>query len=463
MTQPSLDSHPSKTLADFAANLRFENIPGPVLRRAQELFLDWIGSALSGKGARPVEAIEHFARQMGPSSGESEILVSRRFTSPSFAAMVNAASSHFTEQDDLHNSAAFHPGTVVFPPALAVAQAIGSSGAELLTAAVAGYEVGIRVGEFLGRSHYKVFHTTGTAGTLAASAAVGRLLRLSPEQMLHAFGSAGTQAAGLWEFLRDAADSKQLHTAKAASDGLLSAYLAKDGFRGAQRILEGAKGMGAGFSRDSDPTKLTDRLGERWALLETSFKYHASCRHTHSAADAMLHLMNHNSIQPESITRVTVYLYQSAIDVLGPVVDPQTVHQAKFSMGTVLGLIAFFGHAGVREFETSFKDPRVAAFREKVSMEFDPEIEKLYPHRWGAKVVAHTADGGVLECRIDEPKGDPGNTLTRGELEQKALVLAEYSGAATPDEMRALFATIWEMERVGKVEALLPAFERSIR
>ncbi len=463
MTQPFPSSHPSKTLADFAANLRFQDIPAPVLRRAEDLFLDWTAAALSGKGARPVEASEHFAQQMGPSTGEAEILVSRRFTSPFFAAMVNAASSHFTEQDDLHNTAAFHPGTVVFPPALAVAQTVGSSGAELLTAAVAGYEVGIRVGEFLGRSHYKIFHTTGTAGTVAAAAAVGRLLRLSPGQMLHAFGSAGTQAAGLWEFLRDAADSKQLHTAKAASDGLLSAYLAKDGFRGAKRIFEGAKGMGAGLSRDADPTKLTDRLGERWALLETSFKYHASCRHTHSAADAMLHLLAHNSIQPEAIARVTVHLYQSAMDVLGPVVDPQTVHQAKFSMGTVLGLIAFFGRAGVREFESSFKDPRVAAFREKVSMEFDPEIEKLYPHRWGAKVVAQTAAGRTLECRIEEPKGDPGNTLTRSELEQKALTLVEYSGAATPAEMRALFSKVWRIESAAKLDSLLSAFAPALR
>ena len=127
--------------------------------------------------------------------------------------MVNAAASHFAEQDDVHNGSVFHPAAVVFPPALAVAQAHRRESArELLTAAVAGYEVGIRVGEFLGRSHYRVFHTTGTAGTLAAAAAAAHCCDLSPEQMLHAFGSAGTQSAGLWEFLRDAADSKQLHT-----------------------------------------------------------------------------------------------------------------------------------------------------------------------------------------------------------------------------------------------------------
>ena len=161
---------------------------------------------------------------------------------------VNAAASHISEQDDVHNGSVFHPAAVVFPPALAVAQHIGASGRDFITASVAGYEVGIRVGEFLGRSHYRVFHTTGTAGTIAAAVATARLLGLDAPAMLNAIGSAGTQAAGLWEFLRDAADSKQLHTAKAAGDGLTAAFLARDGFTGARRILEGAQGMAAGMS-----------------------------------------------------------------------------------------------------------------------------------------------------------------------------------------------------------------------
>jgi 2-methylcitrate dehydratase PrpD len=213
------DTHPSGTLAAFAANLKFEDIPPAVIARAEDLLLDWLGSALAGKGHRAIEAIERFALKMGPTGAphRSEVLISRRHTSALFAAMVNAASSHVAEQDDVHNGSVFHPATVVFPPVLAVAQEKRASGRDLLTAAVAGYEVGIRVGEFLGRSHYKVFHTTGTAGTIAAAAATGRMLGLDADRMLMAFGSAGTQAAGLWEFLRDAADSKQLHTAKAAA------------------------------------------------------------------------------------------------------------------------------------------------------------------------------------------------------------------------------------------------------
>jgi 2-methylcitrate dehydratase PrpD len=163
----TLDTNPSATLAAFAAGLQFDTIPAPVLRRTEDLFLDWYASALAGKGARPVEAIEAYARTMGPASGRAEVLISRRTTSPHFAAMVNAAASHFAEQDDVHNGSVFHPAAVVFPAALAIAQDIGASGREFLAAVVAGYEVGIRGGEFLGRSHYRIFHTTATAGTLA--------------------------------------------------------------------------------------------------------------------------------------------------------------------------------------------------------------------------------------------------------------------------------------------------------
>lgn len=437
--------NPGAILADFAALLSFDQIPEAVVRRTEDLLLDWYGSALAGKGARPVESIERFAVAMGPGQGTSDILISRRRSTPYFAAMVNAASSHFAEQDDVHNGSVFHPATVVFPAALAVSQALGRSGRDLLTAAVAGYEAGIRIGEFLGRSHYKVFHTTGTAGTIAAAVTTARLLDATPEQMLHAIGSAGTQAAGLWEFLHDAADSKQLHTAHACASGLAAAYLAKDGFTGARQILEGAQGMAAGMSSDADPGKLTDRLSERWALAETSFKYHASCRHTHPAADALLLLMQQQDLQADDIAHVTAHVHQGAIDVLGSVVEPVTVHQAKFSMGTVLGLIAIFQRAGVDEFESSFNDPRVAAFNKRVSMALDEEVDGAYPARWLGKVSVRTTGGRVFTARVDEPKGDPGNTLTRAELEEKALRLARFSGAADDVQMRQAFRTIWNM------------------
>jgi 2-methylcitrate dehydratase PrpD len=175
-----MQSDPSRVLAEFAAELRYEDIPPGVIAKSQDLFLDWFASALAGKSSPPVEAIARFARSMGPPEGPCEILIHRKGTSPLAATLANAASSHVAEQDDVHNGSVFHPATVVFPPVLAVAQASGSSGRDFLTASIAGYEAGIRIGEFLGRSHYKIFHTTGTAGTIAAAVATGKLLGLGP-------------------------------------------------------------------------------------------------------------------------------------------------------------------------------------------------------------------------------------------------------------------------------------------
>lgn len=444
-------------LAAFAAELTFDAIPAPVLRKTEDLLVDWFGSALAGKNARPVETIARFAASMGQGVGPSEVLINRSRTSPYFAAMVNAAASHVAEQDDVHNGSVFHPATVVFPAAVAVAQALGASGQQLLTASVAGYEVGIRVGEFLGRSHYKVFHTTGTAGTLAAAAAVGNLLGLNAQQMQHALGSAGTQSAGLWEFLRTAADSKQLHTAHAAAAGLMSAYLAKDGFTGAAQILEGLQGMAAGMSSDANPAKLTDGLGTRWATAETSFKYHACCRHTHPAADALLQVMQANDLKPADLAIVVTQVHQGAIDVLGPVTHPTTVHQSKFSMGTTLALVAQFGHAGLAEFDEHFNTPLTQALRDRVSMVLDAEVDSAYPQRWIGKVTVTTTDGRVLQGRVDEPKGDPGNTLSREEITAKALRLAAYSGAATPPEMQTAIDKLWAVTHSVHMGSLLKA------
>jgi 2-methylcitrate dehydratase PrpD len=449
---------PTADLARFVVALSYDDLPAAVVAKAKELLIDWLGSALAGKDSRPVLCFEDFEARMGPATGRCEVLPSRAATSAWFAAMINAAASHVVEQDDVHNASVFHPATVVFPVALAVAQSESRSGRDLLLAAVAGYEVGIRVGEFLGRTHYTIFHTTGTAGTLAAAAAAGKLLGLDAERMNHAFGSAGTQAAGLWEFLRDAADSKQLHTAKAASDGLLAAYLARSGFTGARRILEGKQGLAAGTSRDSNPEKLTEGLGTRWAITETSFKWHASCRHTHPAADALAEVMRREHLAHDRIASVTTLVHQGAIDVLGAVGVPRSIHQAKFSMGTVLGLIAVHGKAGLAEFEAhALTDPHVAAFRDKVAMVLDPEVDAAYPQRWIGKVEVLTTDGRRLAARVDAPKGDPDNPLSRSEVEDKAMRLAGFRNGAEPAEMQRLIAHIWHLDEAPAVGRLLGA------
>jgi 2-methylcitrate dehydratase PrpD len=214
------------------------------------------------------------------------------------------------------------------------------------------------------------------------------------------------------------------------------------------------------MSSDADAAKLTDGirggLCTRWAIAETSFKYHASCRHTHPAADALLQVMRDHDLRAADLARVVTHVHQGAIDVLGPVIDPQTVHQSKFSMGTVLALAARYGHAGLPEFEAHYRDELTLQLRERVSMQLDAEVDAAYPRRWIGKVTVHTADGRELQGRVDEPKGDPGNTLSRDEINAKAMQLAAFSGGASAPEMQAALLRLWAVRQWPRVEALLP-------
>jgi 2-methylcitrate dehydratase PrpD len=255
MTRPA-----TTQLATFAAGLRFEAIPEPVIRKAEGLLVDWFGACLAGRGSRPVEAVARFADSQGSQPGKSQILLSRTQASPYFAAMVNAAASHGSEQADAPDSVVFRPATVVFPVALALAQSLGTSGKQLLTAVVVGYEAGIRAGEVFGPTAPDALNTIATAGALAAAATAGNLLGLSADQMQEALATAGSYTSGLRAFLGAEADSRQCHTAQAAAAGLMSASL----------TMQGANSMTAGIGSDADIAGLTDGLGTRWATAHTS-------------------------------------------------------------------------------------------------------------------------------------------------------------------------------------------------
>lgn len=166
--------------------------------------------------------------------------------------------------------------------------------------------------------------------------------------------------------------------------------------------------------------------------------------------------MQREGLDHSQIAAVTARVHQGAIDVLGRVVEPRTVHQAKFSMGTVLGLIAVYGKAGLGEFHRhALSDPRVAAFRERVEMRLDPEVDAAYPQRWLGRVEVLDREGRRHTAAIDEPKGDPGNTLSRDELADKFRRLLAFSGAATGAEAEILIQRAWGLRQAPSVTPLI--------
>jgi len=378
--------------------------------KAKECLLDWLGSALGGSNLGPASIVVGIVRSLG-GAPESTIVNRQWRTSCVNAALANGVMSHILELDDIHHSSILHPAAPVMPAALALAEREGTDGKTLITAFVAGYEAAIRVGEAVGSSHYRFWHNTGTCGTFGAAAAAGRVLGLDGEEMASALGSAGTQASGLWQFMAEGAMSKHLHPGRAASSGVLSALLAKGGFTGSTSILEGERGFCSATSIDHNLGRIAEGLGGSFKILETSFKVHASCRHTHPAVDAALQIMEREEIRPEEIARVVIETYPDAAKIAG-IEDPRTPYEAKFSLKYCVSAALSKGRLGVEEFsEELLNDPGIRDLMRECNVAIDPALGEEYPARWPSKVEVVTVRGRRHAASVDHPLGDPENPL----------------------------------------------------
>ncbi|HEU5395152.1 MAG TPA: MmgE/PrpD family protein, partial [Candidatus Methylomirabilis sp.] len=434
----------AEQLAAFTDLLDGKALPEDVRRMARWCLLDWLGSAVAGGKAKPTAILLDVARELG-GTPEATLLPDGSRTSAPLAALVNAGASHVVEMDDLHKPAVFHPGATVIPAALAVAEREGASGTELLAAIVAGYEVGIRLGEAAGQRHYDYWHTTGTCGTFAAAAAAGKLLGLDTRRLAAAFGSAGTVAAGLWEFLVDGAMSKQLHPAKAAHDGILCALLAERGFTAATRILEGEKGFLRAMAQGGDAGRLTEGLGSgTFRILATSFKAHAACYHIHSSIDAALLLRERHRPDPQSIRSVTVRLYGAAHRLLQPI-QPTSPYAAKFSVPYCVATALLHGAVGPDAFtEARLGEEAVRALLEKVRLAHDPTLDGAYPEQWPAVIELETT-AATNTARVDIPRGDPARPMSEADLLTKFNTL---TAALPPEDRRRLAEACLAMEKI---------------
>lgn len=440
----------SQALANYHLKLTYEDLPEEVISFAKLCILDFFGSAFAGADKEPIQMISETINEMG--GNPQATLVTGGKSSVLNAALVNGASSHIVELDDIHKSSIIHAATVVIPAALAVAEWKKLSGKELILAVVMGYEVCFRIGEAVSPSHYYYWHNTATCGTFGSAVAVSKLLKLDEEAFVNALGNAGTQAAGLWEFIEDGAMTKQLHPGKAAMNGTLAALLAKKGFTGAKKILEGNRGFFKAMSDVHDEQKITKNLGKEFKILENSFKVHASCRHTHAAIDLAIEIANENKFSSDDIESVAVGSYKSTMDITDND-DPRTQYASKFSIQYCAALALVKGSANLDDFnETDLWNPRIRDVMKKVNANLDPEIASGYPERWGSKVTVVLKNGETIEKQTDYPKGDPENPVTSEELQHKFFNLA----IALPIEKRQAFSgKVLELEFMDNVANLM--------
>ena len=430
----------SRQLAETLATTTDGDLPAQAIIDAKRAVLDWLGSALAGALEPPARMAQAVVAMLGKADDATVFGAGR--SSAAGAALANGVASHSLELDDVHKGSTLHGAAPIIPAALAVAEREGASGAAFLRAVILGYEAALRIGEAVNPSHYRFWHPTGTAATFGAAVAAGSLLHLTPAQMLDALGSAGTQAAGLWEFNADGAMSKALHPGKAAMNGVLAADLARQGFTGATRILEGDRGFFRAMSSSYDPTRITDGLGERWKISENCYKLYACCGHTHTAIDTALDLRTELGWQAdEALTKVATV----AIETYGPgyeivkEMNPRTPYQAKFSLAYVTAVALLEGWVGLAQFSpacfaaTGVVEAKVAALLPRLQITVNEALSARYPAAWPARLTLTLTDGTVLHGASDYPRGNPENPVSTAGLAEKfrSLVTPLYDPALT--------------------------------
>lgn len=436
----------SARLAEYIEAVHYDDLPLETVRMARLAFLDWLGSAARGVCEGPAKMAAAVLRAQG-GSPQSTLLPYAEKTSCLNAALANGIASHIVELDDVHRGAIIHAGAAVIPAALAAAEMVHADGRRLIEAIVTGYEVAIRLGEAVSPSHYFYWHNTGTCGTFGSCAAAGKLLGLDKQQMMWALGNAGTQAAGLWEFLGSGAMSKHLHPGKAAYNGLLSVLLAREGFTGAEAIIEGDKGFCRAMAPDFNLSKITEGLGDPpFKVQENSFKIHASCRHTHPAVDMVLELAAHHVIEWGEVVSIAVRTYRTALNITSNPA-PKTVFDAKFSLPFCVALALKRGSCGLSDFtEENVWDSEIRDLMSRVSLEVDDALDALHPAKWGAVLEITTRSGRVYSGRTDFPRGDPENPVDDELLLSKFRLLALQSWGE--EQVNALSSAVMNLEKL---------------
>jgi 2-methylcitrate dehydratase PrpD len=409
----------TRALAEFLATTT--SLPDAALEHTRRAVLDWLGSALAGSIEPPARMAQRVAASFG-ASDEATIFSAPRSSAP-VAAFANGVASHILEYDDVHKGSTLHAAAPVIPAALAIAEREHANGGAFLLAVALGYEAALRVGEAVNPSHYRFWHPTGTAATFGAAAAAGSLLGLNADQMQNALGSAGTQAAGLWEFNAEGAMSKHLHPGKAALNGLIAADLARAGFTGASRVLEGDRGFFRAMSQAHDASRITDGLGRQWKIAENCYKLHSCCGHTHTAIDVALDL------RPSAgIAGIEIETYGPGFEIVKQM-NPRTPYQAKFSIAYCVAAALAEGRAGLEQFSDDrfgpegVRDPKIAALLRRTQVRVAPDLTAKYPAAWPSRVAIKLADGTILRGASDYPRGNPENPVSTKTLEDKFMSL----------------------------------------
>jgi aconitate decarboxylase len=405
----------TRIVAEWVANLKYEDIPEETIAQAKRALLDSLGCGVYGSNQEWCKIATMIAEE-NSGGGKAAIWGRNINVGPVDAALVNGTAVHGFEIDDIHVESMLHPGAVVVPVVVALAQLRGLSGKDLIRGMVAGYEIGIRTAICASIEHkLKGYHMTPTNGTIGAAAAAAAVLGLDVEGTNHALGISVSEASGLYS-ARKGAMTKRLHGGLAARNGVLAGMLAEKGFTGAKDGLE--VDFGGYFStmgENSDLSIMTDDLGKKWHATDIGYKAYASCASSHTTVDCVKKLMEEDGLTADNLEQLTVNMSKAGFTNIGWDYAPVGVVGMQMNGQFIAATQLLKGSVFVDQFtEDRLEDPEAMALIPRIKFVHDPEIDALgLKKRHTVRMTAKTKDGRVLEASREQRTGSVEHPLTR--------------------------------------------------
>lgn len=414
----------AQDIAKFVCSTEFKDIPPRAVAKAKNYFLDCIGVTLAGSIDRNARIITEHVSEIG-GTPESSVLGTRARVPATSAALANGVASHALDYDDTSDILIGHPSVISCPPSLAIGEAMGATGRDVLAAYILGGEVACRLGQALTDKQYSIgWHNTGTMGVFGATVAAGKLLRLNEDQMAHAIGIAASSVAGIK--INFGTSCKPYHVGQACSSGVRAAILAKKGFTSSLDAIEGKGGLAQLLSGVFHADKIAS-IGKPFVIGEPGYttKMYPSCAYTHSAMDAALEIRRSPNFDVEDVISVDCACSQVAVDTVVYKIA-QNALQGKFSMPYCVSVCLLEGRATLAEFtDEKTSDPKVVDLEKKVTFHTDEVINARGYLDRGAKVKITLKDGKQIVRETRHPKGDPENPLESDDYVEKYVACAK--------------------------------------
>lgn len=426
-----------KKLSNFIINLNYDDISKIAIEKAKLCFLDYLGLVNRGIHEESVQIILKSLEEMNSngsiSSGKCSIIGDGYFNVYN-TGFINSISAHALDLDDGHRFAQIHPGSLVFSTALAISEINDINGKNFLEAVICGYEIAIVLGTLVNPYHRNQgFHTTGTIGTFATGTVVAKLLNLSLKQINNALGLCGTQSAGLLESNHQGTMGKQLHVGKAVYNGILSGYLAKNGFTGAESIVDGEEGllkaMSTQYFKNIDSNKLNNYLNShlerflgKFHIKDVYLKKYPFCRHLHSSIDATLNIFNKYDItNKENLERITIKTYKIAAEHNN--FNPKSKEDLKQSLPYAVAIACI--NREMSDLESiinfdinNFENKKFTDILNMIKIEESDDLTELTPNYRPSRIIIETKNK-VYEDFVKLPIGEAENPLSKEDILEK--------------------------------------------